>query len=58
MQEGTKKIVLWVSIGIVVSILGNAILKNVRKKASITDGNTTLDTEMKDLIEKIKNEPK
>jgi hypothetical protein len=57
-MEGNKKIVLWVSIGIVGSILINALYKNIRKKGGVSDTNPTLDNEMKDLIEKIKKEPK
>ena len=54
----TATVALWVSIGVVTAIVGNAIYKNIRKKGSITDGNETLNTEMKNLIAAIDKQPK
>jgi hypothetical protein len=51
-------VALWVSVGVVTSILGNAIYKNIRKKGSITDGKETLNVEMKNLIAAIDKQPK
>jgi hypothetical protein len=54
----TATVALWVSVGVVTAILGNAIYKNIRKKGSVTDGNEKLNTEMKNLIEAIDKQPK
>ena len=54
----TATVTLWVSVGVVTAILGNAIYKNIRKKGSVTDGNEKLNTEMKNLIEAIDKQPK
>lgn len=51
-------VALYVSIGVVVAIMGGAIYKSIRKKGSSLDGNTKLDKEMVDLITAIKKEPK
>ena len=53
----TATVALWVSVGVVTAILGNAIYKNIRKKGSVTDGNEKLNTEMKNLIEAIDKQP-
>lgn len=58
MNTNTKNILLWVSIGVVGTILGRAFFMTIRKKGTITDGNTKLNAEMEDLILRIKNEPK
>lgn len=54
----TATVALWVSIGVVTAIVGNAIYKNIRKKGSVGDGNEKLNTEMKNLIEAIDKQPK
>ena len=57
MNKG-QKIALWVSVGVVGIILSRVVYKTIRRKATITDGNTTLDNEMKTLVEQIKNAKK
>ena len=54
----TATVALWVSVGVVTAIVGNAIYKNIRKKGTVTDGNEKLNTEMKNLIEAIDKQPK
>ena len=54
----TATVALWVSVGVVTAIVGNAIYKNIRKKGNITDGNENLNTEMKNLIAAIDKQPK
>jgi hypothetical protein len=51
-------VALWVSVGLVTAVVGNAIYKNIRKKGSITDGNEKLNTDMKNLIAAIDKQPK
>ena len=51
-------VALWVSLGVVGTIVGRAIYKSIRKKGTSLDGNEKLNREMKVLIEAIKKEPK
>lgn len=58
MKFDKNNILLWLSIGFVGGVIGRGIYLSIRKKGTLTDGNTRLDNEMASLVERIKNEPK
>lgn len=53
MKLDKKNILLWLSIGFVVGVVGRGVYYSIKNK-----GSKDLDQEMLDLIERIKKEPK
>jgi hypothetical protein len=58
MKFDKNNILLWLSLGFVGGVIGRGIYLSIRKKGTLTDGNTRLDDEMASLVERIKKEPK